>query len=40
MNTEEEIHQAEKDYQMARNGFEKAKSWNSFIAREDPDFKN
>lgn len=35
MTSEEEILEARKDYQFARNGFEKAHTWNSFIVTED-----
>ena len=35
MNTEAEILQANQDYQYGRNGFENARTWNSFIVRED-----
>lgn len=35
MTSEEEILEAKKDYQFARNGFEKAHTWNSFIVTED-----
>ncbi|XP_060065272.1 pirin-like isoform X2 [Ylistrum balloti] len=36
MNTQEEIGQAMRDYQMQRNGFENAMTWNSFVVTEDP----
>ncbi|XP_062616772.1 pirin-like isoform X1 [Saccostrea cucullata] len=35
MSSEEELHQARKDYQFGRNGFENAHTWNSFIVTED-----
>lgn len=35
MNTEDEIKEAIQDYLQDRNGFEGARSWNSFVARED-----
>ncbi|XP_046579779.1 uncharacterized protein LOC124287291 [Haliotis rubra] len=35
MNTEEEIRQAQADYFHDTNGFEGARSWNSFVADED-----
>lgn len=35
MTSEEEILEARKDYQFARNGFENAHTWNSFIVTED-----
>lgn len=35
MNTDEEIAEAKKDYILERNGFENARSWNSFIVLED-----
>ena len=37
MTTEEEVKQAEKDYRLCQNGFEKAQGWNSFVVYEDDD---
>lgn len=37
MTTEEEVRQAQVDYQKCQNGFEKAAGWNSFVAYEDED---
>lgn len=36
MNTEEEIVEAMKDYQLQQNGFENALTWNSFVITADP----
>ncbi|XP_071087175.1 pirin-like isoform X1 [Haliotis cracherodii] len=36
MNTEDQIQQAKADYFHERHGFEGARSWNSFVAEEDP----
>ncbi len=35
MNTQEEIQQAYKDYQLGRNGFEGAVTWNSGVNQDD-----
>ena len=33
MNTREELSEAMRDYQLARNGFEKAKNWRSKVGK-------
>ena len=35
MNTEAEIREAISDYRLGKNGFENARTWNSFIVRKD-----
>lgn len=35
MNSQDQIKQAFNDYRRGQNGFEKAPTWNSFVARDE-----